>query len=774
LTEPDPAHLAEVLATEPPPARVYRPLNPAVAARIRAEAQARGYPHASDGSSVIIDGQNYRPRQLCQRWGIDFITRGGLYDYTPPPAPATPQEHYRTPQLDPALALPPGIVVIQSPMGSGKTHLIFQHLVRHLHDHPEARVLFVTYRIALAYEICRAARAHNLAVMNYDVEGREVDPATCQLFVTTVNSLHKLAQSPDLPTYDITVIDEMEGVCEHLCGATLAQGEQARNARNLVEHFIQTSAQVIAADAYISTVSYNFLNRHRGPHPKPHFILNTCPPTKERITFTSHAEALQDELVADLQQGQTVLVLSDSLRYAQQLYQRLAHRGFNLHLITSENSRDPANLSLLEQLGQGDPLPGQGLICSPVLGAGFDVQSPIATVYAFFSNQSITPEAQMQMLGRARQAQTAKCYVAYRTTPYETDRAAIYHELHLDYTQTRLSLQASGHYAPRWEKGHLELAHDELALIELQVDVERKHRCQGLTPFECLLAYARQFYREVTFATPDPHPSQVVVRAEMHAIRQARQAAEDVAILAADPVAPATWQHAQATGTATPELKAGHHKQEIMAGYGVAAEAVTAELIHDWQTGGLERLQRFVDMSLPIEAITARDWLQVEQNVPVIHRDHALSTYILFGALLQTIFGDTLHTHKIPAAELFERLKVFQHLFERFEAHTHFKRGHTASKNPMAWFRHILSLYGLRLQRHRPGKGHRNENNTYQLCPKSLAKMLAKANQLRAAQGLPPLEAEAIRLEGGQHLGLFQSLAVKPRYRVVQRRSPPP
>lgn len=748
--------IAALLAIEPLFPSPFLPINAPVGQQIIAAAQQHNYRYATDGSSVMIGNKRHTIRKLCKAWGIDFEACGGLY--VPPDVELVPaDETVHTRYANERLRIPVGKAsMLISGMGTGKSHLFYDSVNEVLKEKPDARILIVAHRVPLAYSHGESADKQGVHFFNYDDEGRlGFELAGFERLIITPNSLHKLIneKTGELPKYDFLFIDESEGICEHLLGATLKEDNKALVALNIMGDLIRHTPTVLFADANASWLTYNFIERHRQQ--QPYVMRNTYQLRKKKMLLWSGSDLpLKAELVNDLRAStKPILIAIDSRNKAKDLHTYLTQLGFTGQVVHGDNSNSPEMIKLMARMVREKEIEGQYLIFTSSMGVGVDIQADVDVIYGFFYNQSVSVEDQFQMLGRARRAQTAKCFVAYCNRFSDNNKHTIREQLMTRYRKNLIIRIKLGKADNQWENGKIILSESQQKFLSLWVDYEHKRRIYAATPYEWFWRFAHQLYEEVAFQHPD-EASHEETRRHVAEIRQGRRLQELSDILTASPISADVWQKAQRTNTVTAELRAGYVKGQIMEGYGVAAEEVTPALVKEWEQGGLGKLRWFIDLQHNVETIADKDWQDDKSDTPLPIRAFYLNWWILISALLNSVFGECLHTQEIPDEEFQELLKKFDRLYTKHEAHILLNRRSSSSEQPLARLRWVLNLLGLKLVQRRHGKY--KDNHAWQICPKSFEKMTHDANRYLTSKGdTRSIAADGYRLQGDKYLLLF-------------------
>ncbi|WP_256259309.1 signal recognition particle [Burkholderia ubonensis] len=151
---------------------------------------------------------------------------------------------YLSPEL---IAFHPGVHLIKSPKGSGKTHLL-RPFVQHCIDVGES-VLLVSHRIALA-----SASANRLGMFCYlDKYDREIGNDRYMAYAVCLDSLRKKLR-PGVHSFDHVIIDESEQLFSHFLSSTL-DGKRATVFHTL-SFYVREAKTVVVCDADLGRLTF--------------------------------------------------------------------------------------------------------------------------------------------------------------------------------------------------------------------------------------------------------------------------------------------------------------------------------------------------------------------------------------------------------------------------------------------------------------------------------------------------------------------------------------
>jgi len=306
-----------------------------------------------------------------------------LPDLTYQPALALKQRY-----LDAALP-DKGLVIVKSPMGTGKTEL----LTRILKQVPSC--LSLTHRVTLGRQA--AERLDLLLYSDVDVRAQYA-----RKIEITADSLYKVPTEHN--RFHTVVIDEVEQVLSHVLYSSTCR-EQRVSILQKLAYFIRSADRVIALQAEISDAAVDYLKALRG-NDQPYIITNDYEVEPRLVAWYTQAtpEALKEELLRNLEAGQRVIVPCYSKEEAKKVEEAIAIRCPNLkvQLVHGDNSGDEDVIAFVaninERVNQIDVL-----IYTPSMATGVSIDTPrFDAVFAIFGSAEIHASELMQMMGRYR------------------------------------------------------------------------------------------------------------------------------------------------------------------------------------------------------------------------------------------------------------------------------------------------------------------------------------------------------------------------------------
>lgn len=381
----------------------------------------------------------------------DHIGSTDFFEQFFPPAPSvtTHQERYL-----PALDYRPGITLVKSPKGSGKTEAL-KALIGKVKarvfpfdlprkDQPRS-ILLVGHRQSLIKEA-----AKKLGLNCYIDNGEP--PLDFNGYATSLDSLYKVMdhigfRRHELPhggskpmTYDLLILDESEQVFTHLTADTLAKNRGTLRAYNALQKAVRQAKAVYALDADLGFISAHGLRAFRPEDWKHHtrIIFNKPLEVEKRRTLRLYRarKDLEAKVVGAIKSGDRCFIVSNSKKAIDTLEQLLRDqcgKSVALRKITSENSRSPEERDFVGSI-TGEFLKIQVLLCSPSLGTGIDISFPngsqeVDHVFGFFYPFINTHTDIDQQLARVRNPEAVSVWFDPTRYSYETSFEVIRDDL---------------------------------------------------------------------------------------------------------------------------------------------------------------------------------------------------------------------------------------------------------------------------------------------------------------------------------------------------------
>lgn len=278
---------------------------------------------------------------------------------------------------------------IKSAYGTGKT-FTFKNLIRE--NQQFKKVLFLTYRQSLAYSLeLELANEYGFkSYINKDTNCKTSERLICQLdSIGKTTTYDILLQNIDINYYDLIVLDELEGLLNHLSYEKIDQF----NIHNILCRTINKSNKVLCLDGDMSDRSLDFIS---GLSDSFKVYENEYKPNKKNFVFTHDGNEFMKQIRNDLTNGKKVCIVS--LTKGEEFKQEF-EKDFKIII---HNSLE-RNKEILKNV-KTEWINADLLIYSPSVEAGvdFDIKNHFHKCYANITNTSTSYRAFSQMLNRIR------------------------------------------------------------------------------------------------------------------------------------------------------------------------------------------------------------------------------------------------------------------------------------------------------------------------------------------------------------------------------------
>lgn len=329
----------------------------------------------------------------------------------------------------------PGIHLIKSPKGTGKTHALAQAMqafkspaVRKklgitgrsiLIGHRQTLIKESATKLGMECYLDTKTFDRNI-VIDPDQPGKRFTDKP-QNYAICLDSLHSRIR-PSYEQYDIVIIDESEQVFSHFLSKEMRHPE--RNFKAL-EKLIRNAKYVYCLDADLDRITLTGVVsclRNLGPHQSNkkkqiYFHLNKFKRNCGEIDVYPTEGDLTASLLRDLKANLRVFVSSNSKKLAERLYASHSERfpDKRFMLITSDTAKRPETQSFIKFINS-EILNYDAVFASPSIGTGIDITFPenateIDVVYGFFKAQINTHFDIDQQISRVRHPGSIKVYI---------------------------------------------------------------------------------------------------------------------------------------------------------------------------------------------------------------------------------------------------------------------------------------------------------------------------------------------------------------------------
>lgn len=408
------------------------------------------------GRSVDYDFDAF-DRLIEERTTIDRIrirehqdTATFLEQYFPP----DPSINIRQQKYLGDLSYRPGITMVKSPKGSGKTEslrlLLEQIRTKTFRidldkkDYPKS-ILLVGHRQSLIREAA-AKLGLPCYLDNPDHFERKKGFATC------LDSLHKVTTkhnsfysdggylSTEVVKYDVLILDESEQIFSHLTADTLSKNNGTQKAYDALEKVIREAKSIYALDADLGLITAHTLKEMRPNDWKDrcHIIFNkpVAIERRRKLYLFRRKTDINNKLSDAISQGKRCFITSnskDTINTLEQLILKKFDGKILYKKITSDNSRNPEERDFVQNIvSEYEKI--QVLLCSPPLGTGIDISFPngeqkVDHIFGYFYPCVNTHTDIDQQLSRVRNPGEVSVWFRASNFNYETNFEVIKNEL---------------------------------------------------------------------------------------------------------------------------------------------------------------------------------------------------------------------------------------------------------------------------------------------------------------------------------------------------------
>jgi hypothetical protein len=297
------------------------------------------------------------------------------------------------------------VLMIKSAYGTGKT-FCFKELIN---KYNFKKVLFITYRRSLAHSLSLDLK-EKYNFKNY-LDEEKTNLRKHDRLIIQLNSLNKLFYTSlitdNTPFYDLIVLDEIEGVLNHLNHSKIDQAQTFQNLTDLIE----TSTKILCLDGDMNDRSYDFISNITKDYK---IIINKYVPIKKQYIFHRNEKDFETLIDDDLKKGLKICIVSMSAGKITQNYFNKYEKKYNVIIHTGIDQ----NKKILEDVNK-EWAKCDLLLYSPTVEAGIDFNiDHFDKCYGILSEKSTTARGFSQMLNRIRKfkSNTINIYVGLLLT----------------------------------------------------------------------------------------------------------------------------------------------------------------------------------------------------------------------------------------------------------------------------------------------------------------------------------------------------------------------
>jgi hypothetical protein len=377
-----------------------------------------------------------------------------------PPAPRF--EKYGATFL-PGLIYEPGITLVKSPKGSGKTQALRamldeiragrykQGIPRK--DQPRS-VLLIGHRQSLIREAAATLGLRCYLDPADEIDGRMRTLAVCLDSLPKYNEPYIERFDGKRPIYrrdppfDLIIIDESEQVLGHLLSQTIENRMGIDRCFDSLMYEVANAKAVTALDADLGLATTHALRTMRPQDwaSRCRIVYNApvLPVQKRVMRLYKNRRFLERQVIEAVKRGQRCFIVSNSKKFIDGAHRMILNEcgdGIVMRVITSDNSRDEATLRFLANI-KTEFLNVQVVLGSPSIGTGIDITFPdgecrVDRVFGFFYPFVNTHTDIDQQLSRVRNPGMLDVWISPATYNYTCDVEVIKDDLGRAYTVQR-------------------------------------------------------------------------------------------------------------------------------------------------------------------------------------------------------------------------------------------------------------------------------------------------------------------------------------------------
>ena len=283
------------------------------------------------------------------------------------------------------------IIIIKSPMGSGKTEKLIKKWIK---DAPSGA--YLAHRISLVEEA-----SLRLKVMSYK-GAEEADVKGSSKMGVCVNSLNhpKFDRGFWFSEMNTVFIDEASKVFSHLCGSTIADPE------GVMETFLamlELVPRVVICDADASDDLISLIKKMVPGRKITVAMPKEAPMDHIRVALTNSEDAGYEKIFSSVKKGKNVLIATDSKKEVKKLARKLGKKGISALAVHSDSRIKPEVESWIKNPNQ-ESKKYQAVIYNSCVDSGVSVVTDHFDETIGMFKGVVTPDTIKQMMGRNRKA----------------------------------------------------------------------------------------------------------------------------------------------------------------------------------------------------------------------------------------------------------------------------------------------------------------------------------------------------------------------------------
>jgi hypothetical protein len=309
----------------------------------------------------------------------------------------------------------PGVVMVKSPKGTGKTRRLGPLLAN------SRSVLLIGHRQALIRQSCTRLNLH----CYLDNDGKP----NVEQYPRYGICLDSLGKIPPNSRFDVVVLDESEQVLAHFLSDTMDRGEGSRDrVFHKLRHLVRQAKTVIALDADLGWVTFRTLSR-MGERKDKHLWLNEAEPAQGKsIQIFDSEPHLVAELKQAIDEGKRCFVASNSKTKMENLSAAVEEQfpRKKVILVTADTAQKKDEVRKFVADPAASAASYDVVFASPSIGTGVDITFPekaqmFDVVFGFCEARITTHLEFDQQLARVRHPGAVKVWVNPRRFHFETE-----------------------------------------------------------------------------------------------------------------------------------------------------------------------------------------------------------------------------------------------------------------------------------------------------------------------------------------------------------------
>lgn len=300
--------------------------------------------------------------------------------------------------------LPSGVVLVQAPLGAGKTQHVGAPIVARARE-MGLSVMAICHRVTLTHELAaRLDLAHYQTATSGDAMAKG-GIAVC------LPSIKRAEQCFSSKYPDVVFVDEIRQVIDFLADTACftAPGASAHEIFDYLTEVVRRARLVVGADAHLNDRTIQFLERCR---PGERFTIITMPPAARSgsVAFRSGAvknvrSEVFDAVITELVAGGKVWLACESRKLAEALDKYLRDLGFRSIAITASNKHGREQAAFLRD-ADTESRNFDVVVSSPAISSGISIEHRQGRHFTLGvligSGNAILPTDAVQQIGRVR------------------------------------------------------------------------------------------------------------------------------------------------------------------------------------------------------------------------------------------------------------------------------------------------------------------------------------------------------------------------------------